>query len=195
MPRLTHALLIGLMLSCASTAFAQNEAGGSDTAAQNEGGGSDTSAQDEEVGSDTSKLAREFTDPLTTLPQIFIQDAYTPANYGTDAQTNRVIARAIIPRIPSFSLLPFVQLVRPTFQLVTVPTGRGSATRTEFGDMQLFDFAVLPWPGRESGLMMGVGPVFSFRPRRTKPRGRARGKSVPGSGRSTKASRASCWGA
>jgi len=79
-------------------------------------------AQDEdEVGTtNREKLAKEFSDPLTTLPQIFLQDAYTPANYGSDAQTNRVIARAIIPRIRKFTLLPFVQLVRPSFFLVTV---------------------------------------------------------------------------
>jgi len=108
------------------------------------------------------KLAEEFSDPLTTLPQIFMQDAYTPANYGTAASTNRVIVRAIIPRIPRYSLLPFVQLVRPSFSLVTVPTGRGGATRTAFGDMQLFDLGVIPWPGRETGLLMGVGPTFVF---------------------------------
>ena len=28
--------------------------------------------------------------------------------------------------------------------------------------MQLFDLAVIPWPGRESGLFMGVGPIFVF---------------------------------
>ena len=109
-----------------------------------------------------AKLAQEFNDPLTTLPQLFVQDAYTPANYGTDAQTNRVIARLIVPRIPRFSLFPFVQLIRPSFSLVTVPKGKGSATRTEFGDMALFDLAVIPWPGEGSGLLMGVGPVFVF---------------------------------
>jgi hypothetical protein len=109
----------------------------------------------------TAELAREFTDPLTTLPQVFLQDAYTPANYGTDAPANRVIARVIIPRIPRLSLLP-VQLIRPSIQLVTVPTGKGNATRTEFGDMQLFDFAVMPWPSRDTGVLMGVGPVFVF---------------------------------
>lgn len=120
-------------------------------------------AQDEEVvdTANLERLAREFSDPLTTLPQIFLQDAYTPANYGTDAQTNKVIARAIIPRVPRYTLLPFVQLVRPTFSLVTVPTGKGSQTRTEFGDMQLFDAFVLPWSPVE-GLRMGVGPLFIF---------------------------------
>jgi len=27
------------------------------------------------------------------------------------------------------------------------------------GDMQLFDLAVIPWPGRETGFFMGVGPI------------------------------------
>jgi hypothetical protein len=108
------------------------------------------------------KLAEEFSDPLTTLPQLFMQDVYTPVNYGTAAQANRVILRAIIPRVPESSLLPFVQLIRPSFSLVTVPTGRGSGTRTEFGDMQLFDLAVLPGASRESGLYMGAGPIFIF---------------------------------
>jgi len=111
---------------------------------------------------DRAKLVQEFNDPLSSLPQLFVQDAYTPANYGTDAQTNRVIARLIVPRIPRYSLLPFVQLIRPSFSVVTVPEGKGSATRTEFGDMGLFDLAVIPWPGAGSGLLMGVGPVFVF---------------------------------
>jgi len=114
------------------------------------------------VPTGAAKLEQEFNDPLSSLPQLFVQDAYTPANYGTDAQTNRVIARLIVPRIPKYSLLPFVQLVRPSFSVVTVPEGKGSATRTEFGDMGLFDLAVIPWPSGGSGLLMGVGPVFVF---------------------------------
>jgi hypothetical protein len=126
--------------------------------------GAHAQVQEEEskLSPKAAKLAEEFSDPLTTLPQIFLQDAYTPSNFGTEAGTNRVIARVIVPRIPKFSLLPFVQLVRPSFSLVTVPTGKGSATRTEFGDMQLFDLAVIPWPDRESGFLMAVGPVFVF---------------------------------
>jgi hypothetical protein len=130
-------------------------------------------AQDEEPEAKESKakLAEEFSDPLTTLPQVFIQDAYTPANYGTEAEANRVILRVIVPRLPKYSLLPFVQLVRPSFSVVTVPAPNpnnpmhpfaSNRTRTAFGDMQLFDLAVIPWPARETGLMMGVGPVFVF---------------------------------
>ena len=108
-------------------------------------------------------VAAEFSDPLTTLPQVFLQNAFTPESYGTDADTNRLTLRLIVPRVPSFSLLPLVQLIRPSFSLVTVPTGEGNRTRTEFGDMQLFDLAVIPWPSRKkTGLLMGVGPVFVF---------------------------------
>ena len=67
-----------------------------------------TFAQDEANVTSRESLAREFGDPLTALPQIFLQDAYTPANYGTNAETNRVVARVIVPRIPRFTLLPFV---------------------------------------------------------------------------------------
>jgi hypothetical protein len=109
-----------------------------------------------------AEIAAEFSDPLTTLPQIFVNDAYTPESYGTDAHTNRLTARMIVPRVPSTSLLPFVQLIRPSVSVVTVPTGRGDQTRTAFGDMQLFDLGVIPWPGRETGLLMAVGPVFVF---------------------------------
>jgi hypothetical protein len=108
------------------------------------------------------KLEREFTDPLTDLPQVLVRDSYSPANYGTDLQTNQVIVRPIIPRLPQYTLLPFVQLVRPTFVLATVPSSRGG-TRTEFGDLPLFDLAVLPWPDfKKIPLLIGVGPAFVF---------------------------------
>jgi hypothetical protein len=118
-------------------------------------------AEDDALDLSATKLAEEFSDPLTTLPQLFVQDAYTPSNYGTTSPSNRVIARLLVPRLPKYSLFPFVQLIRPSFSLSTVPDGKGG-TRTAFGDMQLFDLAVIPWPGKESGLLMGVGAVFVF---------------------------------
>ena len=78
-------------------------------------------AQSQTTSRALENLEREFTDPLTTLPQVFLKDAFSPINYGTNVQTNQLVARAIIPRIPPNTLLPFVQLVRPTFSLVTVP--------------------------------------------------------------------------
>jgi hypothetical protein len=152
--RLFRALLAGLVLFVFSSARAEEE--------HKDGPAETEEQQNEPTETRTARLAREFNDPLTTLPQIFVQDAYTPANYGTDAQTNRVIVRAIVPRVPKFSLLPFVQLVRPSVTLVTVPEGRGSATRTELGDTQLFDFAVLPGSSKESGFYWAAGPVFVF---------------------------------
>ncbi len=107
------------------------------------------------------RLEQDFTDPLTTLPQLVARDSYSPATYGTNVQTNQVIIRPLIPRVPPQTLLPFPQLIRPTFAVVTVPSSRGGS-RTEFGDLALFDIAVLPLPGRESGLLMGVGPAFVF---------------------------------
>ncbi len=107
------------------------------------------------------QLERDFTDPLTTLPQLTMRDSYSPATYGTHVQTNQAIVRPIIPRLPPQTLLPFVQLIRPTFSLVTIPDA-GGGTRTEFGDTAVFDVAVLPWPSRESGLLMGIGPAFIF---------------------------------
>jgi len=107
------------------------------------------------------KLEQEFTDPLATLPQLTVRDAYSPATYGTNVQTNQVIVRPIIPRVPPRSLLPVAQFIRPTFTLVTVPSSRGGS-RTEFGDLSVFDIAALPWPPEKSGLLFGVGPAFVF---------------------------------
>jgi hypothetical protein len=116
------------------------------------------------------KLEQDFNDPLSTLPQVLIRDSYTQANYGPctsqsclrDDETNQFIIRPLIPRVPPNTLLPLTQLVRPTFTLVTVPSSRGG-TRTEFGDLPMFDAAVLPWPDREkTGFLVGVGPTFVF---------------------------------
>jgi hypothetical protein len=115
-------------------------------------------------------LERDFTDPLTTLPQLILRDSYSPANYGPcnpsvcarDEQTNQFIIRPLIPRVPPQTLLPFPQVVRPTLSLVTVPSSRGG-TRTEFGDLSFFDVAILPWPDRQkTGLLIGVGPTIVF---------------------------------
>jgi len=128
-------------------------------------------AQAQTTLSAEEKLEQEFNDPLTTLPQVLVRDSYTPANYGPctpqvlcfrNLETNQFIIRPLIPRIPPNTLLPLVQLVRPTFALVTVPSSRGG-TRTEFGDLAMFDAAVLPWPDRKkTGFLIGVGPTFVF---------------------------------
>ena len=108
------------------------------------------------------KLEREFTDPLTDFPQLLVRDGYSPANFGTNIQTNQVLVRPIFPRLPQYTLLPFPQLVRPTFVMVTVPSSRGGS-RTEFGDLPVFDLALLPWPDYKTiPILIGVGPTLVF---------------------------------
>jgi hypothetical protein len=115
-----------------------------------------------QTASEELKLEEEFTDPLTTLPQLTVRDAYTPAMYGTDLEANDLIVRPIIPRIPPQTLLPFFQLIRPTFRLATLPSPTGG-TITGFGDLPVFDIAVLPWPDRKkTGVLLGVGPALVF---------------------------------
>ena len=80
---------------------------------------------------------------------------------GTQTQTNSSYGQ-LIPRVPPHTLLPLAQLIRPTFDLVTVPSSRGG-TRTEFGDLPVFDVAILPWPDRQrTGLLIAVGPSLVF---------------------------------
>jgi hypothetical protein len=116
------------------------------------------------------QLEEDFTNPITTLPQVVVRDSYTPANYGPctplacvrNYETNQFIIRPLVPRIPPYSLLPLPQLIRPTFALVTVPSSRGG-TRTEFGDLPMFDIAALPWPDwQKTGLLVGIGATFVF---------------------------------
>jgi len=117
------------------------------------------------------QLEGDFTNPLSTLPQLVVRDSWAAATYAPctppapcwrDDQTNQAIFRPLIPRIPPNTLLPIPQLVRPTFSLVSVPSSRGG-TRTEFGDLPLFDLAVVPWPNpKETGLLWGIGPTFLF---------------------------------
>jgi hypothetical protein len=112
--------------------------------------------------SEEDLLAREVDDPTAILTQLKLQDLYTPRNFQTTAQTNTVQLRPVIP-VDSFALFPFKQLIRPTFEVQTVATSRGSSTITEFADMQLFDLFVSNWPNpKETGFGWGIGPTFVF---------------------------------
>ena len=63
------ALLVGLVVLRPPLATAEEAEQGSEK-------------QPEQTSESATDLEREFNDPLTTLPQFFLQDAYTPANYG-----------------------------------------------------------------------------------------------------------------
>jgi len=107
-------------------------------------------------------LTERANDPTATLTQLQIKDEYTPAEYGTNAQLNTLILRGILAVRPH-GPLNLEQIIRPTFQIETKPLGKGSATRTGFGDSQLFDLFVIQWPNsRETGFRWGMGPYFVF---------------------------------
>lgn len=107
-------------------------------------------------------LAEQVTDPLAHLTKIQIKDAYTPAEYGTNAQPNTIQIRLTFAINP-FSLIPLEQLVRPTLRIRTVPDGKGSPTTTGYSDTQLLDLLVMPWPNsRETHFRWGIGPFFVF---------------------------------
>jgi hypothetical protein len=124
------------------------------------------------------KLIKDFTDPLTTLPQISLKDAFTPANFGTHVQTNQVILRPIIPRVRRFSLFPLIQLIRPSFSLVTVPSAKGG-TRTEFGTSNCSIWPYYPGRATKHTSRSGWGRCSCFRPRPPGVPGKAHGKRAP----------------
>lgn len=107
-------------------------------------------------------LTEKANDPTATLTQLQVKDFYTPSEYGTNAQPNTLLLRGILAVRPH-GPLDLEEIIRPTFQIVTNPLGKGSATRTGFGDTQLFDLFVMPWPNaRETGFRWGIGPYFVF---------------------------------
>jgi len=113
-------------------------------------------------GADEDQLAREVDDPTVILTQLKFQDIYTPGNFETSAQTNTAQLQAVVP-IGPLSFVPSQQVLRPTFKLQTSATSTGSATITEFADIELFDLFISNWPDPEkTGFGWAVGPTFVF---------------------------------
>src|SRR5215471_8502000 len=111
---------------------------------------------------DSESLAEKANDPTATLTQFQVKDEYTPSEYGTNAQPNTLLARLILAVRPH-GPLDLEQIIRPTFKIVTNPLGKGASTRTGFGDTQLFDLFVMPWPNQsETHFRWGIGPYFVF---------------------------------
>jgi hypothetical protein len=109
------------------------------------------------------RLAREVDDPTAILTQLKFQDMYTPKNFNTPAQTNQVDLKVVLP-IGSFWLLPFKQIIRPTFKVPTLAISQTSnSTITEFADMELLDLFFSNWPHpKTTGFGWGIGPTFVF---------------------------------
>jgi hypothetical protein len=111
---------------------------------------------------ETETLTEKANDPTASLTQIQIKNAYTPSEYGTNAQENSLLMRGILAVRPH-GPLDLEQIIRPTFQVVTRSLGKGSATRTGFGDTQLFDLFVVPWPdSSQTHFRWGIGPYLVF---------------------------------
>src|SRR5579864_278862 len=97
------------------------------------------------AGNDDEGLAEKEYDPTASLTQLKIQDIYTPAEYGTNAQPNTLQFRPLFAVRPEL-FTPLEQLIRPTIQIVTVPRNKGASTTTALDDFQLLDLFVMPWP-------------------------------------------------
>jgi hypothetical protein len=107
-------------------------------------------------------LSEEVNDPTASLTQAQIKEVFTPAEFGTNAQPNTVQFKPILSVLPH-GPMDLEQLVRPTFTLVTNPQGKGASTRTEFGDTQLLDLVLFPWPdSHETRLRWGIGAYMVF---------------------------------
>jgi hypothetical protein len=111
--------------------------------------------------SDEVLAVKEY-DPTADLTQFKVQDIYTPAEYGTNAQLNTLQIRPLLAVRPQI-FTPLEQLIRPTVQVVTVPRNKGATTVTALDDFQLLDLFVMPWPNeQETRFRWGVGPTWVF---------------------------------
>jgi hypothetical protein len=114
------------------------------------------------AGGDDETLVDKEYDPTASLTQFKVQDIYTPAEYGTNAQPNTLQFRPLFAVRPQL-FTPLEQLVRPTIQIVTVPRNKGASTTTALDDFQLLDLLILPWPdAKETRFRWGIGPYFVF---------------------------------
>jgi hypothetical protein len=114
------------------------------------------------AGNDDESLAIKEYDPTANLTQFKVQDIYTPAEYGTNAQLNTLQIRPLLAVRPQL-FTPLEQLVRPSIQIVTVPRNKSASTTTALDDFQLLDLFVMPWPNeKETRFRWGIGPYFVF---------------------------------
>src|SRR5271168_236688 len=125
-------------------------------------GGYSLSLAQQTAGTDEESLAIKEYDPTANLTQFKIQDIYTPAEFGTNAQPNTLQLRPLLAVRPQL-FTPLEQLIRPSIQIVTVPRNKGATTTTALDDFQLLDLFVMPWPNdKETLFRWGVGPTFVF---------------------------------
>jgi hypothetical protein len=114
------------------------------------------------ASNDEESLAVKEYDPTANLTQFKVQDIYTPAEFGTNAQLNTLQIRPLLAVRPQL-FTPLEQLIRPSIQIVTVPRNKSASTTTALDDFQLLDLFVMPWPNaQETRFRWGIGPYFVF---------------------------------
>jgi hypothetical protein len=114
------------------------------------------------ASNDEESLAVKEYDPTANLTQFKVQDIYTPAEFGTNAQLNTLQIRPLLAVRPQL-FTPLEQLIRPSIQIVTVPRNKSASTTTALDDFQLLDLFVMPWPNaKETRFRWGIGPYFVF---------------------------------
>jgi hypothetical protein len=103
---------------------------------------------------DPSALADQAANPAAPLTQIQIRDILLPKVAGTDGATNLLQLQPVVP-IGPFKSLPFLQLVKITLQVPSLP---GPVNDSGFGDLSLFDLVSI----KTSWGRWGFGPALVF---------------------------------
>jgi len=93
------------------------------------------------------------------------------------AQTSHTAAGQVWPRMRSRTRyrsgrsswyarncsLPLERLIRPDYQVVTVPRNKGASTTTALDDFQFPDLLLMPWPNAKGNrFQWRIGPYFVF---------------------------------
>ena len=103
---------------------------------------------------DPRALANEANNPAAPLTLIQIRDVLLPNVGGPDGAANLFQVQPVLPMGP-FSWFPFVQLMKISLQLPTLPA---PVSETGFGDLSVFDLVSI----KESWGRWGFGPALVF---------------------------------
>lgn len=106
------------------------------------------------AAADPSALADQAANPAAPLTQIQIRDILLPNVDESDGATNLLQLQPVVP-IGPFKSLPFLQLVKITLQVPSLPA---PVNDSGFGDVALFDLVSI----KTSWGRWGFGPALVF---------------------------------
>lgn len=105
--------------------------------------------------SQTADEMNKANNPLTPTVAVNIQDAYTGSYYGIpDADSNALLLRGAMPH----KLFGRPQLMRLTLPVVTSPDVPPSGSKTDIGDLNIFDIFIT----KRGGTELGIGPQLTI---------------------------------